>query len=620
MLPPHYWATADKATPSRTTNQAVLIVARSKDGKPCLIPVEAPAVYTEFKEASYDMLAKQILNGISDHFGTDALSQLCGVAADGPYQARGFKEYFRQALGLNDDEDIALPITWDTAHLLNLAVTDVRDSNTKSGSFFRQFIKRCNVFNHVLANGKGFAFLEMVDKNARRPVSYATQRFASSSFEQWIKIEKSFESFWKAFDHLHLNRSEEEEWQYMIGGSDFVCDLLALLDILQPVVELMLSAQSLDTPVWKLKLWWSKVEAQLKRATDGDPQFFKRMNDVKPDLQPGGVFKGVELLPGWLILKDDGRDAGKDRFTWQMREESDVIEDHKRFAKDLVGSLEKRIQSVLQDEVMAELEVFDAANLVNLHCGTSVGEKITFFRPDGEVEEYGVEQCKKLMKVVSKLPHIRSSGLNFDLRMAHSYMDRLKRAVQDGIWKRLCPEWFNFVNDRDKEEVIPSDMLVEIRPKDSVELQSMYVLQFSSGKSCAVKLNESCFYESFYSNKDLYEIAKPPTCVLLDIALAKGRPEAIAESFYNSMRNQQQSGGQANVSLVRRTKVNWCLPSISLCENIIKESVSLYLKGDKHIKPHRVLAFFSSRANQYDVSKVVDRVNTEEGRCPFLAD
>ena len=241
------------------------------------------------------MLAKQILNGISDHLGADAHSQLCGVSSDGPYQARGFKEYLRQSLGLNDDDDIALQITWDTAHLLNLAVTDVRDGNTKSGSFFRQFIERCNIFNHVLAHGKGFAFLETVDKNERRPVSYATQRFASSSFEQWLKIEESFESLWKAFDRLHPNRSEEEEWQYMIGGSDFVCDLLALLDILQPVVE-FLSTQSLDTLIWKLKQWCPKVESQLNRAADGDPKFFQRMTKVKPDLHPEGVFKGITTL------------------------------------------------------------------------------------------------------------------------------------------------------------------------------------------------------------------------------------------------------------------------------------------------------------------------------------
>ena len=40
LLPPHYWVTTYKATTSRTTNQAVLIVARGKDGKPWPIPVK----------------------------------------------------------------------------------------------------------------------------------------------------------------------------------------------------------------------------------------------------------------------------------------------------------------------------------------------------------------------------------------------------------------------------------------------------------------------------------------------------------------------------------------------------------------------------------------------------
>ena len=74
-------------------------------------------------------------------------------------------------------------------------------------------------------------------------------------------------------------------------------------------------------------------------------------------------------------MKDDGRDAEVDRLTWQLREEPDVIEDHKRLAKDLVCSLKKRIQSVLQNEAMAELEVFDAANLVNRNCGALIDKK-----------------------------------------------------------------------------------------------------------------------------------------------------------------------------------------------------------------------------------------------------
>ena len=36
----------------------------------------------------------------------------------------------------------------------------------------------------------------------------------------------------------------------MIAGSDFVADLLACLDIMEPVVDLMLPALLLDTPVW----------------------------------------------------------------------------------------------------------------------------------------------------------------------------------------------------------------------------------------------------------------------------------------------------------------------------------------------------------------------------------
>ena len=80
----------------------------------------------------------------------------------------------------------------------------------------------------------------MIDKDAIAPVFYATQRFASSSYEQSQKIEKSYRSLWKAFDLLHLRGSEAEEWQYMIAESNFVADLLGFLDIMDPVIDLML--------------------------------------------------------------------------------------------------------------------------------------------------------------------------------------------------------------------------------------------------------------------------------------------------------------------------------------------------------------------------------------------
>ena len=39
----------------------------------------------------------------------------------------------------------------------------------------------------------------------------------------------------------------------MICGSDFIQDLLGIIDILKPVVDLMLRMPSLHCAVWKLK-------------------------------------------------------------------------------------------------------------------------------------------------------------------------------------------------------------------------------------------------------------------------------------------------------------------------------------------------------------------------------
>ena len=78
-------------------------------------------------------------------------------------------------MNIKENDDLALTITWDPANALNLAVTDVRDAKSKSGKFLMRFIKRYNVFNHVLANGKGFAFLGIVDSNAKKTCILCTR-------------------------------------------------------------------------------------------------------------------------------------------------------------------------------------------------------------------------------------------------------------------------------------------------------------------------------------------------------------------------------------------------------------------------------------------------------------
>lgn len=157
---------------------------------------------------------------------------------------------------------------------------------------------------------------------------------------------------------------------------------------------------------------------------------------------------------------------------------------------------------------------------------------------------------------------------------------------------------------------------------DQVSFDLRFSLRLKNGEVKKVKLNESMLYESFYNNEKVYQKAGQPVCAMLDIALAKGGPEAIAESYYACMRSQQQGGGQSNDTLSVRTKLAWCLPSLANCERIVKKAALLYEEGEKgnaKLRPHRAHTFFTSRTKSYMVSKVVDRVQSEKGRCPFLA-
>ena len=67
-LPPHFWSTVDKAAPSRTTNQAVVLVAHNSEGNVCPIPVAAPEIYTKCEAATYDELGSQMIKQSRKNF------------------------------------------------------------------------------------------------------------------------------------------------------------------------------------------------------------------------------------------------------------------------------------------------------------------------------------------------------------------------------------------------------------------------------------------------------------------------------------------------------------------------------------------------------------------------
>ena len=152
------------------------------------------------------------------------------------------------------------------------------------------------------------------------------------------------------------------------------------------------------------------------------------------------------------------------------------------------------------------------------------------------------------------LQHIKESGLDFNLRLANRYMHCLKKAIYAGIWGGLCLEWF--VDDKNKPLQRHEGVLLEFVPVSSESSQpfdAMFEMRFSDGSKSKVHLHKQSVCKSFYSNEEIYSIAKLPTCVILDIVLAKSGPELIVESYYSAMRYQQQTGGQADETLTQTT-------------------------------------------------------------------
>ena len=64
------------------------------------------------------------------------------------------------------------------------------------------------------------------------------------------------------------------------------------------------------------------------------------------------------------------------------------------------------------------LQIFDAAELVKLHCGKrNAAGDIDLEQSEGEIEEYGVNETVTLLQSASKMEHIKTFGLDFDRRM-----------------------------------------------------------------------------------------------------------------------------------------------------------------------------------------------------------
>ena len=123
-------------------------------------------------------------------------------------------------------------------------------------------------------------------------------------------------------------------------------------------------------------------------------------------------------------------------------------------------------------------------------------------------------------------------------------------------------------------------------------LDAQFSMTFSgSDKKYQVEIDESAIIRSIYTDEDVFNMLGKELCLIINIALAKGGPEAVVESYYSVVKSQQQPGGQSNQNLSLRAKLDWCLPNILHvlpCDTMVKEVSKLYIQGckDMGLKEH----------------------------------
>ena len=309
-LPPHYYVTCDKATPTRLTNQAVM-VCPVINGKREAIAVSSSEVYheannevegdvsgstaAEWVRMVYDEI-KKAYPAIDDKIIQGSWT---GTVCDGVYQASEFNSTLKSLLIPKElDQSIFFSVLWDPAHFLDLAFSDVFEGKIgNSNAFVNRLVQRTCALHKIFQRGKllrqAIEMLKTDDDLVLRLTSRTcSTRFTASQYVEFRKLLKSLPLYIKTFREFNFSEVKD----YMIAGEDFVLDLCGICDVLEPLIELMVEIQSLNLPSWKVVTWWSSVKKRmelikkdlsLQNPSTLLPQLKKHVAEIK-----AGSFKG----------------------------------------------------------------------------------------------------------------------------------------------------------------------------------------------------------------------------------------------------------------------------------------------------------------------------------------
>lgn len=230
------------------------------------------------------------------------------------------------------------PTQWDPGHWVDKVFSDLKDL-----PIIGRLLKRVAIYHQLFGRGKMHSVALETSKELSLPFrvtnTSAYQRFMNSSYLSLKNLEESLEVYIETFND-HDNRRDVG---YKLYGQDFVVDLLALLDLLWPLVVLMLQSQAQWCLGWNFESYLPAVQDQLTTfiaemdedipSSSVSPRLNKHLADIMEK-----KYGKCDLVEGWLVVEEV---AGKP-VEWQAREPRDCMEELKTLATGMKEELDRR--------------------------------------------------------------------------------------------------------------------------------------------------------------------------------------------------------------------------------------------------------------------------------------
>ncbi len=310
-------------------------------------------------------------------------------------------------------------------------------------------------------------------------------------------------------------------------------------------------------------------------------------------------------------------------YTWIERSLDESMEELRKFAVDLKASSENRLNSGTAEVSKLLAKCFDFEKLLIALEGTRCSDSdnqnaIACVKDKSSYLAMGRKDFEAWFRYIISLPHVqkKKNELHYlDASCSDALYHRFKECLCEMFWGSLKEYGVACMQSSGK---YLSEHFVSLERDQSTGIRQTFILTLLNGKKIKAALDESKLIEILYTVESIYIKLGPELMLSLDIAVASGGSEAIAESFYAIMDTQRQRCHQSNKILELRTKLDWLLPQIgNNTDNLVEGIARKYL--DSHNSPMlrdpRSIRNYFRRNNQ---SKVIHRIKNMPPKYPYL--